>query len=68
VPFRDGDVTHHHQHTPPPDPRTLADDVPPALAELVLELLAKRPEDRPDAAQVSERLEALARAELPAPG
>jgi tRNA A-37 threonylcarbamoyl transferase component Bud32 len=64
VPFREGDVSHHHLHTPPPDPRDLAEDVPDALAALVLELLAKRPEDRPDATQVLERLEGLARAEV----
>jgi serine/threonine-protein kinase len=64
VPFRDGDVIHHHRHTPPPDPRGLVEDLPETLAALVLELLAKRPEQRPDAAQVGERLEALARAEL----
>ncbi len=58
VPFREGDVTHHHRHTPPPDPRERVEDLPDAMAELILQLLAKRPEDRPrDADEVRSRLE-----------
>ncbi len=57
VPFDDGDVIYHHCHTPPPDPRTLNDQVPDALAALVLELMAKKPEERPaDAGVVKARL------------
>jgi tRNA A-37 threonylcarbamoyl transferase component Bud32 len=56
LPFEDGDVVQHHRETPPPDPRASAPDVPDALAELVLALLAKRPEDRPAAADVAARL------------
>jgi serine/threonine-protein kinase len=60
VPFRDGDVAFHHRHTPVPDPRDLAAEIPPAWAELVLCMLAKNPEDRPaSAAAVSERLAPL---------
>jgi tRNA A-37 threonylcarbamoyl transferase component Bud32 len=60
VPFKDGDLTYHHRNTPPPDPRGLA-EVPDALAELILALLAKRPDDRPSpAAEVVRRLQALA--------
>lgn len=40
-----------HLAEPPPDPRALRPDVPDALARLVLELLAKEPEDRPDSAE-----------------
>ncbi|MBL9104769.1 MAG: protein kinase [Myxococcales bacterium] len=42
---------------PPPDPRALRPDLPPALAELVLHCLAQKPDDRPAAArEVAERL------------
>lgn len=40
-----------HLTEPPRDPRELRPDVPDALARLVLELLAKEPEDRPDTAE-----------------
>ncbi|MFQ5417870.1 MAG: protein kinase [Myxococcota bacterium] len=60
VPFRDGDLAYHHRHTEPPDPRTHVPDIPAALAELILEMLAKAPADRPaDAAEVGRRLQAL---------
>jgi tRNA A-37 threonylcarbamoyl transferase component Bud32 len=62
VPFREGDVTFHHRHTPPPDPRESTPDVPEALAGLVLEMLAKRPEQRiATAALVRARLQEIAR-------
>jgi len=61
VPFSDGDVTYHHRHTPPPDPRRRVPGLPDALAELVLELLEKDPGRRcPSADLVVGRLEALA--------
>jgi len=47
VPFRDGDITHHHRHTPAPDPRTLEPTVPEPLARLILKLMEKSPDDRP---------------------
>ena len=34
VPFREGDVIYHHRHTPPPDPRQRAEDIPDGFAEL----------------------------------
>jgi serine/threonine protein kinase len=46
VPFSDGDVAYHHRHTPPPDPRSLSPDLPAAIAELILDLLEKDPENR----------------------
>jgi tRNA A-37 threonylcarbamoyl transferase component Bud32 len=63
VPFREGDVAFHHRHTPPPDPRELVPDLPAAFAELVLHMLAKRPEERAASAQeVRARLAEIARA------
>jgi tetratricopeptide (TPR) repeat protein len=62
VPFREGDVTWHHRHTPPPDPRGLAPDLPDALAELVLQLMEKDPAARPaSAAEVGARLAEILR-------
>jgi tetratricopeptide (TPR) repeat protein len=60
VPFRDGDITHHHRHTPPPDPRTLEPTVPEPLAGLILKLMEKSPDDRPaTTAEVVRSLEQL---------
>lgn len=46
VPFKTGDVTYHHRHTAPPDPRAAAPDLPEALVTLILRLMAKRPDER----------------------
>ncbi|MDC0721936.1 serine/threonine-protein kinase [Nannocystis bainbridge] len=44
---------------PPPDPRTIREDVPPLLGELVLQCMAQEPDERPaGAVQVAERLRA----------
>ena len=60
MPFPDGDVTYHHRHTAPVDPRERVADLPDELAELILALLAKDPDARPASAdEVRERLEAL---------
>jgi serine/threonine-protein kinase len=57
VPFREGDVTYHHRHTPPPDPRTRAENIPEGFEELVLEMMAKTPAKRcASAAVVAARL------------
>ncbi len=65
VPFRDGDVAYHHRHTPPPDLRTLAPEVPAELAALVAKLMAKKAEDRPaTTAEVTAALDALMKAGL----
>ena len=62
VPFREGDVTFHHRHSPPPDPRDYVPDLPDAFAELVLHLMAKRPEERvASALEVRARLQEIAR-------
>jgi serine/threonine-protein kinase len=47
VPFREGDVTHQHRHTPAPDPRGRVADLPEPLAALILQLMAKMPDQRP---------------------
>jgi tetratricopeptide (TPR) repeat protein len=63
VPFRDGDVSHHHRHTTPPDLRELVPGIPAELAALVAKLMGKRPEDRPaTTAEVTAALDALLRA------
>jgi len=46
VPFRDGDVTYHHRHTAPPDPRARTENLPDGFAELILEMMAKNPAKR----------------------
>ncbi len=51
VPFDQGDVAYHHRHTPPPDPRELVPDLDSDLAALILRLLAKDRDDRPESAQ-----------------
>lgn len=58
-PFEDGDLLHHHRHTPPPDPRSIRPDVAPVLAEIILACLAKEPEKRPATAdELAQRLRA----------
>jgi tetratricopeptide (TPR) repeat protein len=47
VPFREGDVTHQHRHAPVPDPRGRVADLPEPLAALILQLMAKAPDQRP---------------------
>lgn len=60
VPFSEGDIAYHHRHTPPPDPREMIDDIPAELAELILHLIEKDPNDRCQSAQeVSDRLQPL---------
>jgi serine/threonine protein kinase len=59
-PFREGDLAYHHRHTPPPDPREHVAEMSDAMAELILELLAKDPDARPRrAADVAARLQAI---------
>ena len=62
VPFKDGDVAFHHRHTPPPHVRDVAPGTPEPLAELVEQMLAKRPSQRVrSAADVVRRLAEIAR-------
>ena len=61
VPFQSGDVTYHHRHTAPQDPRERVAEIPAGLAELLLQMLAKQPDDRvQSAAEVAERLRGVA--------
>ncbi|HEV8651355.1 MAG TPA: serine/threonine-protein kinase [Actinomycetes bacterium] len=54
-------VQWHHVHTPPIPVRTLRPDVPEPIETLVLALLAKSPEQRPDAGDIYETLLPYAR-------
>jgi serine/threonine-protein kinase len=57
LPFRDGNVPYHHVHSPAPDPRALAPNLPERLALAILHCLQKDPEQRPQsAAEVSSEL------------
>jgi tRNA A-37 threonylcarbamoyl transferase component Bud32 len=47
-----GDACDKHLHAPPPSARALVPELPAALDNLLAQLLAKRPEDRPDIAAV----------------
>ena len=60
VPFTEGDVAMHHRHTAPGDPRERTEGIPDALAELVLAMLEKSPDNRPaTAAEVGQRLQEI---------
>jgi tetratricopeptide (TPR) repeat protein len=62
IPFEEGDLAYHHAHTPPPDPRERVATIPAAMAELILQLMAKSPEDRCQSArEVEERLRRILR-------
>lgn len=49
-PFAGGSSVYHHLNTAPEDPARLRQDVPPALAGLILSCLAKDPNERPASA------------------
>ncbi len=60
VPFESGDVVYHHAHTPPPDARERNVDVPAAMAELILQMMAKDPNERVQSARdLAARLQAI---------
>jgi len=60
VPFGDGDVSYHHQHTPVPDPRERASGISDEIAGLILSMLEKDPERRcPSSSEVGQRLAAI---------
>ncbi|GAA4603379.1 hypothetical protein GCM10023195_11140 [Actinoallomurus liliacearum] len=55
-----GAILYQHLNQPPAPPRSLREDIPDQLDTLVLDLLAKQPDDRPqDATSVAERLRQL---------
>ncbi len=63
VPFKDGDVTYHHRHTPPPDPRRRVEGLPNELVMLIGQLMAKQADQRPaTTGEVKTRLAAIAKA------
>jgi tetratricopeptide (TPR) repeat protein len=63
VPFTDGDISFHHRHTPAPDPREREPSVPEAMADLVLGLMAKDPDERiQTAGEVTGRLQEISNA------
>ena len=68
LPFTDDDmlvVISQHLHAPVVPPSTYNTEIPPALDALIVELLSKRPEDRPaSAADVRHRLDDLSRHEV----
>ncbi len=51
VPYESGDVVYHHVHTPPPDARERNVEVPDAMAELLMKMMAKEPADRVQSAR-----------------
>src|SRR4029453_8948562 len=66
VPFTQGDPLYHHRATQPSDPRERVPNIPDRLAELILALLRKRPEERPASAEeVATRLREIAAQTLP---
>jgi serine/threonine-protein kinase len=56
------EVMEKHVHFPPPVPHEVNKDIPKALSELILKLLAKDPGERPDATQVKADLKAATKA------
>jgi serine/threonine-protein kinase len=62
-----GDLIAAHLNLPPPAPRLWVPDLPQAVEDVLLRLLAKRPEDRyATMAEVVEALEAASAGKLPA--
>lgn len=44
-------IIERHISVPPPDPRSICEDVPPEMAELCLHMLSKAPQQRPSSAE-----------------
>ncbi|MFD2609587.1 PQQ-binding-like beta-propeller repeat protein [Deinococcus taklimakanensis] len=60
----DQSVLYQHVYERVPDPRDLNPAVPDAVAQVLLALLAKKPEDRPESGEALAHLWALARREV----
>lgn len=60
----DQSVLYQHVYEAAPDPRELNPAVPDAVARVLLSLLAKRPEDRPESGEALAHLWALARRDV----
>jgi serine/threonine protein kinase len=61
VPFSEGDVSYHHSHTPVTDPRERAPDISDDMAELILHMMEKNPNQRCSSAEeVRRRLQDIA--------
>ncbi len=50
LPFPDGDVTYRHCHEPAPEPREIDMTIPEPLSCLIMDLMAKQPDERPASA------------------
>ncbi len=53
------EILHAHIRKPPRPPRELSPDLPLSLESLILHMLAKLPEERPDPAEVRQRLKTI---------
>jgi len=63
-----GDIVGAHLHEPPPLPQTLAPDIPAGLSALIVKMLAKRPDARPQTmTAVSQALDEILRAPVASP-
>ncbi|MBW2723646.1 MAG: protein kinase [Deltaproteobacteria bacterium] len=61
VPFTDGDIAYHHSHTPVTDPRERASGIGDEIAELILHMMEKNPDQRCASAEdVGRRLAQIA--------
>jgi tetratricopeptide (TPR) repeat protein len=50
LPFPDGDVTYRHCHEPAPEAREIDMTIPEPLSNLIMDLMAKQPDERPASA------------------
>jgi serine/threonine-protein kinase len=50
LPFPDGDVTYRHCHESVPEPRGIDMTIPEPLSRLIVDLMAKQPDERPGSA------------------
>jgi serine/threonine protein kinase len=66
LPFREGNLTYHHVHTPPPDPREFNAELPEPIAQIILRCLEKEPAARYQSAlEIAEALKAVVQTKQP---